>query len=337
MGERSQVYNRIYNKEDWNNVNKENKEMINDFIEEYKQRKKKASTIKQYFYDLRLISIYVLKELNNSPFTELKKKDFRRMNLWMQERDMSNARVNRLFSSLRSMLTYIEDDDEWEYDNNIAKKIKGLEKEKVREICFLSNEEVEKLKDELIKREEYIKALVLCLAYDSAGRRNELYQVDKESLLNKSGFTNIVTGKRGKKFPLLYFDWTKQCADLYFKQRGEDDIKELWVVGKGENKRTITYSTIYEWFVYMADLLCEIEGKNIPFNTHSLRHSSLENMSNSNPTHYVLFLPQVNRPDGFSLEELKLYAHHGNVDVTASYLRNKDEQILGNMFGVSIE
>jgi len=332
---RGKVYNRIYNEEDWSKVNKDNKYMIEDFLEEYRQRKKKQSTIDQYFNDLRILAIYILKELDNRPFTELSKKDFRRMNIWLQNKGMSNARVNRLFSACRSMLTYIEDDDEWEYDNNIAKKIKGLSKEEVRDIYFLTNEQVEKLKNELIRRKDYIKALALSLAYDSAGRRNELFQVTKESILSGKGVTNVVVGKRGKKFPLLYFDWTKECAKLYFEQRGEDDIPELWVTGK-TNKKPVTCDTLYNWFVQMANILQELEGKEIPFNAHSLRHSALENCSNSNPTHYILKLPQVNRPDGFTLEELKLYAHHSSTDTTASYLRNKDNEILGSMFGVEL-
>lgn len=328
---RGRVYNRIFNEEEWSEVNNENKNIMEDYLEEYQQRKKKPSTISQYKNDLRIIFIYIKRKLGNKCIFELNKKDFRRMNLWMtEELKQSNARANRLMSAVRSLLTYCEDDDDYDYDNNIAKKVKGLPKEEVREIYFLTNEQVEKLKNELIKREEYAKALLICLAYDSAGRRNELYQVKKHGFLENNA-TNIVMGKRGKKFPLVYFDWTLECAKLYFEQRGEDEFDSLWVSGKNI-KKEVSYSTLYEWFVDIADLLKEIEGVDIPFNPHSIRHSALENLSTGN--HYMC--EKMGKKDGFTLDELKVYAHHSSSDTTSSYLKNKDTDILSNMFGIQL-
>ena len=65
------TYNRIYNKNDWDNVNSENKEILEDFLLELKQRKKSEGTRKQYLNDLRIVMIYVLKRLR-------KLDDFRR-------------------------------------------------------------------------------------------------------------------------------------------------------------------------------------------------------------------------------------------------------------------
>ena len=132
MANRGKVYNRIYTPELWEEVNKENKIIMNDYLEEYKQRKKSKGTIDQYFNDLRIVFIFILNELNNQSILNLKKKDFRRFNIWCQERDMSNARVNRLMSSIRSMLAYVEDDEEYDYEVNYASKVKGLAKEPVR-------------------------------------------------------------------------------------------------------------------------------------------------------------------------------------------------------------
>ena len=268
---RGTVYNRVYNEEDWKLVSKENKNIMEDFLEEYRQQKKKQSTLDQYRNDIRIVLIYILKELNNKCLLELTKKDFRRFNLWLQDKGMSSARVNRMMSAVRSMLTFCEDDDDYDYDQNVARKVKGLAKEPVRDIQFLTDEHISLLREELKNRKDYVKMLLLDLAYDSAGRRNELYQVKKEGLLDKNN-TNIVIGKRGKKFPLIYFSRTKESLKLYLDERGEDDIESLWVVGKKE-KREVSYQTLYEWFVYMADLLHELIGEDIPFGPHSLRHS----------------------------------------------------------------
>lgn len=326
---RGTVYNRIFNEEDWLQVNQDNKNIMEDFLEEYKQQKKKQSTIDQYKNDIRIVLIYVLKQLKNKCVLELTKKDFRRFNLWLQEKGMSASRVNRMMSAVRSMLTFCEDDDDYEYDVNVALKVKGLPKEDVREIYFLTDEQVVLIREELRSREEYIKMLLLDLAYDSGGRRNELYQVKKEGLLEKNN-TNIVIGKRGKKFPLLYFSRTKESLKLYLEQRGEDDIESLWVVGKKE-KRMVSYQTIYEWFVYMSEILKELTGEDIPFNAHSLRHSLINNLHDG--THYIL--TELGR-DKIELNELKLLVNHSNISTTESYLRDNSNDLLESTFGIKI-
>ena len=326
---RGTVYNRVYNAEDWKLVNKENKNIMEDFLEEYRQQKKKQSTLDQYKNDIRIVLIYILKELNNKCLLELTKKDFRRFNLWLQDKGMSSARVNRIMSAVRSMLTFCEDDDDYDYEQNVARKVKGLAKEPVRDIQFLTDEQITMLREELKNRKEYIKMLLLDLAYDSAGRRNELYQVKKDGLLEKNN-TNIVIGKRGKKFPLIYFSRTKESLKLYLDERGEDDIESLWVTGKKE-KREVGYQTLYEWFVYMANLLHDLTGENIPFNAHTLRHSSLENISNG--THYLLKELGVEK---LELEQLKVYAHHSDISTTSSYLKDNSNDLLENTFGIKI-
>ena len=51
---RGKVYNKIYNEEDWSKVNNENKNIMEDYLDEYRQRKKSLGTIKQYKNDLRI-------------------------------------------------------------------------------------------------------------------------------------------------------------------------------------------------------------------------------------------------------------------------------------------
>lgn len=334
MAKRGRVYNKIYSEDEWKLVNPDNIALMEDYKMELKQNQKKDSTIWQYWHDWTIIMIYILRKLNNQSILRLGKKDFRRFSLWLtDELKVSNARANRLMSALRSLLTYCEDDDEIEYDNNVAKKVKGLPKKGVRDIVFLSNEQVFKLKDELIKREEYQKATLLMLAYDSAGRKNELYQVKKHCFYDaQRSFTNKVIGKRGKEFALLYFSETKKCAELYLKQRGEDNIDSMWVTGSGENKKEVSINTIYEWFIYMNDLLEEMEGISIGFNVHSLRHSSLEEYNIGK--HYVC--KELGKEDGFSLQELQLLANHTSSDVTASYLKDKKDEMLGKAFGINL-
>ena len=335
MAKRSNVYNKIYTPELWEQVNPINKEIREDFTMELRATKHKEGTIKQYRNDLRIIAIYVLQELGNKSFLELNKKQFRNIMLWMMEKGMSNARCNGVMSAIRSMLDYCENEDDYEYEINFAKKVKGLQKESVRESIFLSDEQIFRLRNKLKEMGKYKYMLLVDLSYDSAGRRNEVAQVMKDNLLNKN-YTNVVVGKRGKKFPLLYFDRTKESLELYLQQRGEDDIPDLWIIGEENtdktNRRPASYENLYDWMMYIADVLSELEGNVINLTNHSFRHCAVENLKTGNS--YICEL--VGKPDGFSLDEIAVFCHHTSVEVTKGYAKNDDNNVLENMFGIKM-
>ena len=333
MAERGRVYNKIYTPELWEQVNKENKTIMNDYLEEYKQRKKAKGTVSQYFNDLRIVMIFILNELGNQSLLDLKKKDFRRFNIWCQERDMSNARVNRLMSSIRSMLAYVEDDEEYDYEVNYASKVKGLAKEPVRideDDFFMTYEQIIKIRDELLKRGELKLCVLHMILFDSAGRRNEVHQILKEGLL-EGNKTNIVKGKRGKTFPLVYLNDTKELIKQYLEERGEDEIESLWIIGKGENKKPASYETIYDWVLKIAKIFSEIEGRQIDIFCHSYRHSRIECLLQGEDPR---LLDENGKPRKYSLEEVQKFVHHSSSDTTSGYAKNHDEDVIDNMFGL---
>lgn len=195
---RGRIYNNFYTPELWEQVNKENKRIIDDFLAEYKQRKKSKGTIDGYFNDLRIIMIYILKELDNRCVLELNKKDFRGLSLYFTEEcGMSPARTNRLKSAINSLLTFCEEDDDYEYEINMAKKVKGIPRERVKDNednFFFTFEEFIKVRDILVERGRLQDAALWSIGFDSAGRRNELFQIEKHGLLDGNK-TNIVVGK----------------------------------------------------------------------------------------------------------------------------------------------
>jgi integrase/recombinase XerD len=334
--EKDKVYNNFYNGVIYEKVNPLNKELLDDFLLEMKQNKKSGGTIYQYERDIKGLFCWVYQFASNKYILELNKKDFRRYSLYLTEEcKVSNARHNRLLSSLRSMLTFAEEnDDDYEYITNVAKKVKGLPKESVREIFFLTDDQIMKLKDELWQRQEYQKAALLALAYDSCARKNELAQVEKFSFFDeKKSNTNKVIGKRRKTFSLVYFSLTKQCAKLWLEQRDQDDISSMWVVGDGKDKKPATPDNIYEWFVNMRKILAEIEGKEIDFNVHSLRHTGLQNLSEG--SHYIC--KELKMEKGFPIEKLRLLANHTDISTTSSYLKDNSIDELEEMFNIKIE
>lgn len=338
MKEGKQVYNRFVTPDKWDKVNVENKNIMNDYILECKQKQKKPSTIEQYINDWKIIFVVILEKFNNQSILKMKKKDWRQVSIYFKnESGMSNARVNRLLSATRSMLSYCENDDEdyQEYTVSTATKVRGLPKEEVREIVFLTEDQICLLEELLVEREEWQKLTALFLTYDSVGRKNEINQVRKETFIgsNKNS-TNTVIGKRGKKFKLIFFSKTKKYAKKWLEQRGEDDIPELWLVDL-KTKKVANEDNIYNWFKQMNNLLTAELGVDLDFNVHSFRHSGLENLSQSVHTHYAL--EEVKKPQGLSLEELQAHANHSNSSITQAYLRDKTAETKMSMFGFDVE
>ena len=330
MNKKKNVYNRFYDETKWNNVPDFNKDLINDFLLELKAQGKSQGTISQYFNDLRIICIYIHDELRNKEFRQLKKKDFRNMVLFFKDKGMSNARVNRLKSAVSSMLEFASNEEDYEDDIeiNYAGKVKGLQKESVRSIVFLSWEEVEIIYKELLNQERYQEATLLALGIDSAGRKNELHQVLKESITVDGNFTNEVIGKRAKKFKLMYNDMTKEAFSLYMQQRGEDDIESLWITSRGE-RRKLDVDGLYDMVVSWRKILEEKTGEYKEFNVHSLRHISLELLSTGE--HYLA--KKLGKK--FDLDSLKLLAHHESIETTSGYLRDRSDDMLLEAFNLN--
>ena len=327
------VYNRVYTPELWEQVNPENKAILEDFLAEYRQQKKANSTIEAYFQDGRFILIYVLLHHKNKSILEMSKKDFRNMSIWLSEDcNMSANRVNRLKATVNSMLTYCEEDDEYNYDVNYAKKVKGLPRERVKtndDDFFFTFKEFIAVRNRLVEIGDLQTAVLWSLSYDSAGRRNEIYQVKKTGLLDGNK-TNIVKGKRGKTFPLVYLNDTKELIRQYLEERGDDDIESLWINGHGKNKVEVTKDALYNRILKCSKILSEIRGEEVNIFPHSIRHSRLECLSTGQDE-------RLKNPDGtnkvFDLDHVRVVAHHTDVGTTQGYLKNKDEDVINDMFG----
>lgn len=331
---RGRVYNRIYTPELWEQVNKENKMILDDFMAEYRQRKKSKGTIDGYFQDMRIVFIYILKNLDNRSILELRKKDFRNLSIWLSEDcGMSANRVNRIKSSVNSMLTFVEEDDEYEYDNNIAKKVRGLPRERVKDNdddFFFTFDEFIKVRDILVERDRIQDAVLLSIGFDSAGRKNELYQIEKNGL-TEGNKTNVVIGKRGKKFPLVYLDDTKELIKRYLEERGEDDIPSLWVKGSGDNKSPISKDALYDRIVSISKIFSEVRGEECNIFPHTMRHSRAECLKQGTDTR---LLDADGNPRVYSLDQIMMFMHHSDVSTTASYLKNHDDEEIDAMFGL---
>lgn len=187
-----------YNDETYDKVNQDSKILLQDYILELKAKGRAIKTIEQYEADIKSFLCYAVENTGNKFMLDMKKRDFRNFFLKMQNDGKSSARINRMQSSLRNILEFaVDDDDEYpDYEKNQMKTIKSIEKQHVRDIVFLTDEQVTYLIDYYLEKEEYQKALYISLSYDSAGRRNEILQVEKFSFMDSElSETNEVVGK----------------------------------------------------------------------------------------------------------------------------------------------
>lgn len=321
------VYNKFFTEEKWNNVIKYNKRLMEDFLLELKSNGKKDGTLSQYRNDIRIVCIYILDELENKPFYKLKKKDFRNLVLFFKDKDMSNARINRLMSAVRSMLTFAEDDDDYDdIEMNQCSKVKGLGKQPVRDIVFLSDDEVMHIYNTLISKENYKQALLCAIMYESLGRRNEMAQLKYDDISQDKVVCNtMVVAKRGKKYRPVYNDLTKHVYKLYKEQRGEDSVDSLWIINNGG---VADKEILYEWTVSWRDMIEEFSGEYKPFNPHSFRHSGATNYEDG--THN--FCKKIGR--ALTLTEIQKIMNHNDLSTTQSYLKCRDEEVLVDLFNI---
>ena len=328
------VYNRIYTPEEYSLVNPVNIDIIEDFLEEYTQRKIKKTTLFQYANDLRIVALFVKRQCNNQSFLSLTKRDFRKLSIWLNDDcKMSSARTNRLMSACRSMLSYIEESDDYDYDNNVAKKVHGLPRESVRndeDNFFMSFDQIMKIREELLNRNELQLCVLHMVLFDSGARRNEIAQIKKKGLLENNK-TNVVVGKRGKLFPLVYLNDTKELIKQWLEFRGTDGIDSLWIIGKGENKKEASYETLYDWVMKIRDIFSEIEKREINIFPHSYRHSRCECLLQGLDKR---LLDDGGNPIKFTLEQVQIFLHHENPATTQSYSKDHSEDEINKMFSL---
>lgn len=322
--------NNLYSDEVYEKVNKESKLVLEDYILELKAKGRAVKTIEQYVFDIRMYLCYAHENINNKYILDMKKRDFRNFFLFMHETGKSSSRINRVQSSIRNMLEFCADDDEEyeDYQRNQMKSIKSVEKSAVREIVFLTDEQVTYLIDYLVEHDKIQKALYVSLSYDSAARRNEVIQVEKHGFLENS-MTNKVTGKRGKQFNLMYMNRTRELAKEHLRQRGEDGVDSLWVSYYNGEARALTYETLYAWAVSFRSILEDKYNEDIPLNPHSFRHTSLENYDNG--SHFNL---KDMGKDNLTIDELRMLANHEDISITSSYLKDKDHEVLTSLFEI---
>lgn len=339
---RGKTYNRTFSQEKWAQVNPENKAILEDFLLDLRSRKRSPRTITGYEQDIKIILCHILDSMNNISLLEMKKKDFRAISLWLSEgmgggdkdsKGRSSARCNRMHSAMNSMMQYVcDNEDEYGIEVNQSKRVPGLPNERVKDDeddFFFSYDEWKEVRQRLIDMGEIQIALFWSLAFDSGARKGEMLQIEKACFYEDGNhWTNIVRGKRGKKFPLFYMNDTRELALQWLEKRGEDDIPELFVY----HGLPASGQTAYTWVLKCSKILSEIRGEPCNIFPHSIRHSRAECLSRGEDDRLK---DENGKNRVYDLNEIRIFLHHDSVDVTQGYLKSRDEEILNNMFNVT--
>lgn len=317
---------RLYTEERWEQVLEVNKRLRQQYLRNCKADKKGARTIGEYGYDLRFFLIWNLLYNDNMSVLDFKRKHFNEFKFFMaEERGASNARINRLLSAIRTMMGYAEDDDDEyeEYFRNPAARIKGLEKEPVREITFLSQSQVDLLRAYLKEHKMFAHLCLLDILYDSGARINEVLQV-KDIESTHKGYIKV-TCKGGKQEYILLHERAKESLALYISSKKNNEC--FWESKYGPVTKT---ATLRSWVSRMCKILKEIDSSAPYFTPHTFRHSVIENLANG--SHYLC--EKIGRP--LTIEEIQMIVHHKSTDMTKYYMKPKDNELIFGLFGIKI-
>lgn len=187
---RKTVYNaNLVTEEKWNNVNKDNKDLLAEFLEYKRSTGKSEETIYQYESMLRIFFVWLLENAKNKFFVDITKRDLIKFQGYcLNTLGHSPNRVRTMRSAISSLSLYIEAilDSEYPDFRNIVNKIEAPVKVPVREKTILTFKECEEVADRLLEEGKVQLACFMMVACYSGLRKQELTR-----LLVKDFTTNI--------------------------------------------------------------------------------------------------------------------------------------------------
>lgn len=283
---RSTIYNEITSDEKLKQVNKENIELENDFLEYLSSIDRSKGTIKQYKANLHIFWCWNLDFNKNKFFVDLTKREIAKfqshaLNVWQ----WSPKRIRTVKATISSLSNYVENilDDEYEGYKPIVRKIESPADEAVRVKTVFQIEDLQPLLDRLVENEDYMKACVLALAMYSGKRKAELtrfkasYFEDENLICDGALYKTpekMQTKGRGQRGKLLDVYTLarpfKPYLDLWLSEREKLGITSDWLFPKNKDGEWIDEHIEISMMDSMARTFSNMLGK--PFYFHSLRH-----------------------------------------------------------------
>jgi len=304
-------------------ANPQNIELANEYIDNSTQLSKK--TIEQYISALRVYLAYINKFCNNRHVTEVKPLDFMKYQNWLLKQGLYDSAIKMKRSAVSNFNNYIilfHGDEFPTFRNCITKAIKVPETGRVTEKEPVSDEDYERLCEELIKREDWQKLAYLKFTYISACRKNESRQLLKEVVTYKpvektvkvkdeNGVevtfpvkkykTNPIKCKGKARDPMKRLSFEQDVMDALLKWvevRGEDDCPYMFVTKRNNKWVQVAEGTFNNWADYFGIIL----GRHV--HPHLLRSSRATSLKKA----------------GKSLESIRQLLGHKSSETTKIYI-----------------
>ena len=164
MGRKTQM-NSITSPELLAQVNPENSQLLDEFLEYMRSIQRSETTIAAYKSDIEIAWVWALQHNDNAFFCNWTKRNIMKYQNWLLNTNgNSPARVRRLKASLSSLANFIESVLDEDYPNfrNIINKIENPANRPVMDKTVWEDGQLEALLDKLVT------LLLLCIA-DGAG------------------------------------------------------------------------------------------------------------------------------------------------------------------------
>lgn len=304
---RSTVYNKgLVTPEKWELVNKENKELMAQFIEYLSSVGRSGETISQYENDLKIFFCWYLDKGKNKHFTEIKKIEvIGFQGFLLNTCKMSSNRIRRMRSSLSSLSNFVEGvmDEFYPDFRNIINKIEAPVKNTVREKTIITFDEFIKVADKLVEDDNIQLACFLTVACYSGLRKQELTRLKikdflepkmelggnfyKTSAIKVKGRGNKVKEKyiwnKCDKWLKLWLDYRQknniECEYL-FCRKDKGEYKQLLVATANSYATTLTKYFDKSYYNHLArhTLATELTRAGLPIDVVQflLDHNSSE-------------------------------------------------------------
>lgn len=259
-----------------------NMELIEDFLNYLETTDHSPASIKVYKSNLNIFFVYLMKFAKNKDFVDIKKRDIMNFQNYLIKNGLSPARIRVLRSSISSLGNFIEsildEEEKWEDFRNIVNKIPAPNLNPVREKTVISDDELEMLLNELLKRGKIqIAAFVAFCAYSGA-RKSEMIQYKRSFFVDAAVKNGLYVtpeirskGKGCMGKPLSKYiikSKVDKYLELWDKERNNLNITidDLFVVKRDGGYRAATSDTVAGWMKVCSDIL------NKPSYCHSYRH-----------------------------------------------------------------
>ena len=316
----------------WNSVNKFNRDMVQEFLENQTHLSKK--TLIQYESGLKIYFNWVKENLNDKNCVEIKKKEYLKYQNYLTRRGLSESAIKFKKSCVSAFNNYIMFMYEEEYPtfrNYVTSEMRVVSTGYVHEKQPLTPDEYVKLCKVLEEKEDWQKLAYVMFSYSTGCRRAEARQLLKE-ITDYKPQKKIVkvlddNGDEIEKESIAYKTHDIRCKgrsvvgkvrklqfgeDVMFaikkllEVRGEDDCEYVFVTKKNNEYKQVSEITFNQW---CTNTFSKIIGRRI--HPHLFRESRATNL--------VVF-------EGKSLETAqKLLGHESSETTSKHYVIRDDE------------